>query len=247
MNISVIIPCYNEEDRLSPTLGKIAAFHQQYPDLLKEIIIVDDGSIDATLHMAEKWKHVLPLCIFSNEQNRGKGAALRTGVQAASGDYTLLFDADSATSIEELMKFTAELTRSSANILIGCRVPKNAVGVTVKMAPYRRFIGRVYHAMTIPLIPGIRDAACGFKLLETKKAKELFATQRINRFAYDIEILAAALHRNWRVVEVPVNWSAVPISKVNIIRDGIEMFLRVFQIYTWKILGKGIFQESSSR
>ena len=250
MQITVVIPCYNEAPRLPRTFQEITSFIKDQLGkqcVITEIIVVDDGSSDETIAISTEWLKALPITIAKHEKNLGKGAALRTGVTKATGDYILLFDADSATPISELPKLCDVMRNNSADIVIGCRNSHQSAGVTVKMSLHRKFIGRVYHALTTPLIPNIKDAACGFKLFRAGKAKKLFAFQQINRFAYDIEILSLALHLKWKIVEVPVNWNAIPISKVRIFRDGIEMLFKVIKLYTLKISKRGIFKNLETR
>lgn len=247
MRISVVVPCFNEAPRLPKTFREISEFSEKNNGkscVIAEIIVVDDGSTDATVQVAHEWAISLPIRIIRHERNFGKGRALRTGVMQSIGDCVLLFDADSATSISELPKFCDAMRAQGSDIVIGCRVPRHAANVTVRMSFYRKMIGRAYHTVTMLLIPGIADAACGFKLLRTQRAKELFAAQQIERFAYDIEILAAALYRQWKILEIPVNWNAVPISKVHVVRDGIEMLARIMQLYAWRILRRGVFSKT---
>ncbi len=241
MTIALVIPCFNEEPRLPRTLEHIESFMRGTPGLIPQIIIVDDGSTDRTSEIVESWRGRLPIEIARLPRNSGKGAALRAGVPLAKQDAVLLYDADAATPITELPRFCSALG-DGADIVIGSRL-RDGPGHTVRMQPHRRLIGRLYFWLTAPLIPGVHDAACGCKLLRRETARELFAAQHINRFAYDIEILSMAIARGKKVVEVPVSWTAVPISKVRLLRDGPEMFMRVLQLYGsrvwWWITSRG--------
>ncbi|MBI3619089.1 glycosyltransferase family 2 protein [Candidatus Peregrinibacteria bacterium] len=231
MDLSIVIPAYNEEERLSRTLNDIETFFAHPREMsLREIIVVDDGSDDETLSVAEAWRDRLPLQVLRLPVNRGKGAALRLGVAAARGDVLLLDDADGATPIEEIEKLRPILEQKEADIVIGSRVLRTAEH-PVRMRWHRRSIGRVYHAFYAPLIPGIADAACGFKLFRSDVAKDIFAKQTIDRFAYDIEIFSLAMRRGYRIREVPVQWTAVPGSKVRMLRDSWEMFWAVMGLH----------------
>lgn len=152
----------------------------------------------------------------------------------ASAELILLYDADGATPIEEVLRLFKALSSQNADIAIGSRVLRGAHS-EVQMTWHRRLIGRLYHILTAPLIPGIADAACGCKLFKAEIAKKLFSLQTINRYAYDIEILSLAHVRGHRIVEVPVYWRHIPVSKVRIFRDGFEMLWRVLGLYVRKI------------
>jgi dolichyl-phosphate beta-glucosyltransferase len=232
MQLSVVIPAYNEEARLPATFGHLESALRNSPSSpdVQEIIVVDDGSHDGTSALAERWAERLPIRTVRLPENRGKGAALRAGVLESKAPYALLYDADAATPFDEAQKLAEAMEKENADIAIGSRVLGRAPD-TVQMSLPRRIIGRIYHALTAPLIPGIRDAACGCKLFKTSVAKELFSRQKLDRFAYDVEILSLALARGYKVAEVPVAWREIPGSKVRILRDGPEMLVRVLQLY----------------
>lgn len=235
MKLTIVIPAYNEEHRLPDTLEKIQDFFQKEQSMeLFEVIVVDDGSTDRTSSVIRQWEDRLPISSVHFSQNKGKGAALRAGVQKARGEYILLYDADAATPIGEVLRLFEVLSSQNADIAIGSRVLRNEHS-EVDMEFHRRLIGRLYHVLTAPLIPGIADAACGCKLFKAEIAKKLFSLQTINRYVYDIEILSLAHVRGHRIVEVPVCWRHVPVSKVRLLRDGFEMLWRVFGLYVRKI------------
>lgn len=231
--LAIIIPAFNEEDRLGKTLDSIARAWKDslIPELtLSQVIIADDGSKDRTIAVAEEWKKVLPIEIVALPKNRGKGAAVRTGMQASRADLALIYDADGAAPIVEINKLYKEMKMKDADIAIGSRALERRQSL-VTMSWHRRIIGRIYHAICYALVPGLHDTACGCKLFTAEAVKELFALQRIDRFAFDVEILAIALRRGYKVVEVPLMWTAIPESKVRIIRDGIQMFSCVLPLY----------------
>ena len=230
-SISLIIPAYNEECRLPRTLQHLAGYVASADGLfIHEIIIVDDGSADRTSAVAASWQDRLPITVVRLAKNMGKGAALRAGILQASGDFVLLYDADASIFIEELDVLYRAMVFHRADIAIGSRVGKERDEM-VQMQRHRRIIGRTYHMLTCFLIPGIRDAACGFKLLKKDVAQRIFSEQTVNRFAYDVEILALALQQRCRICEVSIRWKSIPDSRVRIIRDGIEMSWQVMLLY----------------
>ena len=231
--LAIIIPAYNEEARLARTLQSIADAWTTGAITeieLKQVIVVDDGSTDHTFGIACEWKKSLPIHVVRFPRNRGKGAAVRAGVKQADAESILMFDADGAAPILEIRKLLPSILSGRADIAIGSRVFEGG-GSLVTMAPHRRFIGRAYHALCSSLVPGIRDTACGCKLFKADVAKHLFSLQTIDRFAFDVEVLALALRLHYRVVEVPLKWTAIPESKVRLFRDGIEMFWCLIRLY----------------
>lgn len=240
MGLSIVIPAYNEQDRLSRTLSHIQEAWRAEPlhsISLHEIIVVDDGSTDRTAAIAGEWASALPVKCMRLPQNAGKGAAVRVGMQAATGDFMLMYDADGATPAPEIAKLFDALRRDGSDIAIGSRVLKRETSL-VTMQWHRRVIGRAYHTLCSLLVPGIRDTACGCKLFSAAAAKRLFAAQRINRFAFDVEVLSLALHYGYRISEVPLAWTAVPESKVRLVRDGMQMFWCVVLLYARKVIGR---------
>jgi dolichyl-phosphate beta-glucosyltransferase len=239
MQLSIIIPAYNEEERLPRTLALLEAFFHG-PGVagrlrLREVIVVDDGSRDATSSVVRSWRGTIPLQLIRLERNRGKGAAARAGMLSARGDFCLLYDADAATPVTEIPKLAARLRRDDADLVIGSRVRGRKRNL-VSMQWHRRLIGSVYHWMCSALIPGIDDAACGAKLFTRRAVQDLFSRQRIDRFAFDIEVLSLAQRRGYTICEMPVRWEAVPGSKVNLVRDSLNMSWCVLKLYVRHVL-----------
>lgn len=234
--LSIIIPAFNEQARLGITLETIVAAKAELERAglsLTQLIVADDGSTDRTGEIALSFVDRLPVSIVRLEKNRGKGAAVRVGMKQSTADYALMYDADGATPITEVPKLFSELQKSQADIAIGSRVMNRATSL-VSMSWQRRLIGRVYHFFCRALVPGIQDTACGCKLYSRESATTLFSIQHVDRFAFDVEVLALALMHGYKVVEVPVAWTAVPESKVRIVRDGLQMLSCVVGLYLQK-------------
>jgi dolichyl-phosphate beta-glucosyltransferase len=233
--ISVIIPVYNEEKRLGNTLEKWQEFlAEQKPNYeILEIIIVDDGSTDKTLQIAESFINYLPTKTIKNANNLGKGNAVKTGVFVAQGDYIFIYDADAAVEPKELNKLF--FYTNEANIIIGSRTIK---GAKAKISFLRRIVGFCFHLYCLPLLGNIKDASCGAKLFKKDCAQKIFSLQKLNRFAFDIEILWLAKKLNYKIKEVGVDWKEIKGSKVKILKDAPEMFLKVLGLYKKAILYK---------
>jgi dolichyl-phosphate beta-glucosyltransferase len=227
--ISVVVPAYNEEARLAPTLDRIAAFFEGRREDW-ELIIVDDGSRDRTSAIGEAFAAAHPgrARVLRQPRNRGKGAAVRTGVLAARGDEVLFSDADLATPIEELERLR-EAIRAGADVAIGSRAIAGA-DIRVRQHPIRELMGRTFNLVVRALaIGGIKDSQCGFKLFRADAARDLFGRATVDGFAFDVEILVLARGR-WKVAEVPVVWRHIEASKVSPGVDAARMLWDVAKI-----------------
>ncbi|UYQ63485.1 dolichyl-phosphate beta-glucosyltransferase [Streptomyces peucetius] len=216
VDLSVVVPAYNEEARLRPTLDAICAYLRAEPDRWGEweLIVVDDGSTDATAKIAQEAASEEPrIQLVSSGTNRGKGSALRLGVLASYGRRVLITDADLATPVEELDRLEAELESGGA-AAIGSRAhPDAQIGVHQRRV--REWLGRMGNRLIRAVaVPGIRDTQCGFKLFDGDKARAAFADSRLDGWAIDVEVLRFFRCQRWSVTEVPVRWSHVAGSKV---------------------------------
>jgi len=230
MNISVVIPAYNEEKRIGKTLSLVRDYFAS-SGMEYEVIVVDDGSDDGTVREAER--SVLNaekrLSVISNGVNRGKGFSVRSGMNATSGDFVLFSDADMSTPIEEVDKLFSEV-KSGCDIAIGSR---NASGSDVRVHQpwYRETMGKVFNLCVKTLLfDGINDTQCGFKLFRGDVARELAGSLKIEGFCFDVEMLYMAKKRGYKVKEVGVRWENSPQSKVKVIRSSASMFLDLFKI-----------------
>lgn len=221
--ISVIIAAYNEEKRLPATVRKITRYLGHQGETF-EIIVVDDGSTDRTRDIANSLVATVPhLKVISYFPNRGKGYALRTGVLSSRGNRVLFTDADLSTPIEELASFIPALEKKQCDVVIGTRALE--LSRIIKRQPWwRQFMGRTFNRIVrLFVLDGFSDTQCGFKLFGGDVARRLFGEARIDRFAFDVEILALALKRNYRVMELPVTWINSPASTVHPVRDSMRM------------------------
>jgi dolichyl-phosphate beta-glucosyltransferase len=226
--LSVVIPAYNEEARIGPTLASVARWlDDQGEDY--EILVVDDGSRDGTVRVVHDAAatneriHVITL-----PRNRGKGAAVRAGVLASRGTEVLFSDADLSTPIDELPKLRERL-RDGYDVAIGSR-GLNGADIQVRQHPVRELMGRTFNLIVRSLlIGGIRDTQCGFKLFRGDVGRELFAASQVDGFAFDVEVLLLARERH-RIAEVPVVWRHVEQSKVSPGRDAARMFMDVLKL-----------------
>lgn len=226
--ISIIIGAYNEETRLPQTLEKIREYmHGRFDD--HEIIVVDDGSTDHTSQVVLDLAQTdSTLRVIRYELNRGKGYALRTGVLASKGDLVLVSDADLSTPIEELATLIPHIHEHS--IAIGSRALALSL-IIVKQSWWRQEMGKTFNRFVKLLVmDGISDTQCGFKLFAGDVARELFKEARIERFAYDVEILALARKRGYRIAEIPIKWHNDFASKVRPVRDSAKMLADLFKI-----------------
>jgi len=215
MYLSVIIPAYNEEKRLPKTLEEIDNYlrRQSYD---YEIVVVNDGSKDLTAEAVRGMSSVIKnLKLIDNKINQGKGAVVRQGMVEAKGEYRLFADADNSTSIDQIEKMWPEFEKGF-DIVIGSRDIKGAV-----LDPPQPFLRNVilgegfklYRKFIIGLWK-IQDTQCGFKAFSKKAAENIFPKCKINRFAFDPEILVVAKKLGYKIKEIPVYWKNDPESKV---------------------------------
>ncbi|GLI38910.1 glycosyltransferase family 2 protein [Geobacter hydrogenophilus] len=221
--ISIVIAAYNEETRIGGTLRRIRQYVTERR-LDCEIIVVDDGSGDGTAALVQRLAEEIPaLRVIRYEPNRGKGYALRTGVLASKGELVLVSDADLSTPIEELEVLWPHLSDNACQVAIGSRAL--ALSQILEKQPWwRRGMGKTFNKIVkLMIMDDFNDTQCGFKLFRGGVARTLFAEARIDRFAYDVEVLALAKKHGHRVAEVPIKWINSPGSKVHPVFDSLQM------------------------
>ncbi len=237
MYLSIIIPAYNEEKRLPKTLEAINDYlikqNYQY-----EILVVNDGSKDKTAEVVRGLTSVIQnLKLVDNKINQGKGAVVRQGMLEAKGEYRLFTDADNSTSIDQVEKMWPEFEKGF-DIVIGSRDAKGAV-LDPPQNFFRSFVGDAFRLLR-KIIVGlwkIEDSQCGFKCFTKEAAEQIFPKCKINRFAFDPEILLIAKKMGYKVKEIPVYWKNDPDSKVKF-KSMIKMGIDLLKIRWYLISGK---------
>ncbi|HEY2461722.1 MAG TPA: dolichyl-phosphate beta-glucosyltransferase [Candidatus Acidoferrum sp.] len=231
--LSIVIPAYNEEMRLGVTLSQIAAYIR-LSRRRTEVIVVDDGSQDRTVAVAESFGNDIGLLrVVRNGENRGKGFSVRHGMLEAAGEIVLFTDADLSAPIEEADKLLMAL--NSCDVAIGSRAMDRGL-ISVHESMFREFAGIIFNQIVrlILRLPFV-DTQCGFKAFRRERCVIIFEQQRIERFGFDPELLYLARRHGLRTKEIPVRWAHSPATKVNMLRDSVQMFLDVFVI-RWNAL-----------
>lgn len=225
--LSIIVPAYNEAARLPKTLPQIAGFVMAQPYDV-EVLIVNNNSSDDTRAIASEIAEEFPFMRVLDEPRQGKGAAVRTGMLAADGDYFFMADADLSMPIEEVNKFLPP-NLNGYDVAIGSREAPGAV--RYEEPEYRHLMGRVFNAIVKFLaVPGFQDTQAGFKCFRRLVALDLLANQTIDGWAFDVELLFIALKRNYCVVEVPIHWHYRQNSRISPLKDAVEMVREVLRI-----------------
>lgn len=220
--LSIVIPAYNEEVRIIPTIGAIAS-HVSDLGFPWELIIADDGSKDSTVKLTQELGFA-NLRVLIAEKNGGKGSAVRRGMLAARGKYVLFADADNSTPIEEVSKLIAKLDQEGFAVAVGSRAAEGAQ--ETKKSFFRQLLSDGLRLMVrYGLRIKVRDTQCGFKMYTQQAAKHLHSQQTIMGFSFDLEILYLAFKYGYRVAEVGVHWIDAPGSKVDAKKE-IKRFLR---------------------
>lgn len=228
-HLSIVIPAYNEEERLERSLPKIAAYLQE-GEVQAEILVVDDGSTDATSTIAAKAMSGLRGRVIRNDENHGKGYSVRRGCLEARGRWVLLTDADLSSPIEEHRKLAAAARDFDLDVVIGSRgLPDSQI--EVRQTPLREFMGKTFNFL-IRKMTGLsfRDTQCGFKLMDRERTRPLFERMVVDRFAFDVELLFLCQRFGLSAREVPVVWRNEPKSKVSIIGDPLNMLYDVARV-----------------
>jgi len=250
VDVSIVLPAYNEEVRLPKTLLSIINYFKKHPRTY-EVIVVDDGSKDGTARVVEEMSGIFPeVSLIRLPQNRGKGFAVRTGMLAAVGRRVLYNDADGASPIEEIERLDKALNQG-AQVAIGSRAMYSRE-TTIETNWHRKFMGRIFNGVVnILVLPGVADTQCGFKMFTKAAAQHIFSRQKAERFSFDVEILFLARKNDFKITEVPINWANVPGSKVNLFADSLQMFLDVVKFRLTDFMGgyetSGLVETSGSQ
>ena len=233
--LSIIIPAYNEESRLPRTLGQIFSFLENQ-DYSSEVMIVENGSSDRTLQLAQEFALQYPTLTVIHEEQRGKGNAVRSGILAAHGEYRFICDADLSMPIDEVSKFLPPVL-NDFDIAIGSREAPGAI--RYNEPPYRHLGGRAINlAIRLLILPGLNDTQCGFKCFRAEVAEDIFRKQTLMGWSFDIEILYFARRKHLRVKEIPIQWYFDADTKVNAVRDALHMIGDIFRIHINALRGQ---------
>lgn len=229
--LSIVIPAYNEENRLPKTLEQVLAFlsSQSYP---AEVIVADNASQDSTYDLAVEFARHLPANSpdfhVVREEKRGKGAAVRKGMQAATGEYRFMCDADLSMPITEVNRFLPPLL-SEFDIAIASREAPGAI--RFDEPSYRHRVGRIFNTqIRLLALPGLQDTQCGFKCFRAAVAEDLFQRQTITGWSFDVELLFIANQKGYKILEIPIPWYYNPESKVSVVKDSFQMGIDIFKI-----------------
>ena len=232
-SLSIIIPAYNEAKRLPASLVKVREYLSASPWEFAEVVVVDDGSTDDTVHVARD----AGVRVLQNPGNRGKGYSVKHGMLEAKGEWALFTDADLSTPIGEIEKLWSALVDESAQVAVGSRaVDRSLVGVHQPWL--REAVGRVFNA-AMRLVTGLpfKDTQCGFKLFQTSAGREVFSRQQLDGFGFDVEVLFIAKQLGFRSLEVPVRWDNVEGTKVSLLL-GFAAFLDLLKVRRNALQGK---------
>lgn len=237
--ISIVLPAYNEAKNIFATVASIADYFDA-KQVSYEIIVVDDGSNDTTASIVEKIaRKNSRVALVQHQKNRGKGAAVKTGVLAANGDIIVFLDSDGSTPVQELKKFFPYI-ENGYDVVIGSRYIK-ASAIIIKQPWARIAIGRLGNfIIQLLLLPGIVDTQCGCKMFTRKSARHIFSRQRVEGWGFDMEALAIAKKQGLRIKEVPVSWydAANRASRFRPLKDVANTLGELLFIKTNLVLGR---------
>lgn len=237
LDLSIVVPAYNEELRLPATLERLAEYLPTLR-LQTEVLIVDDGSRDRTAAVAKTFaKKISGLRVLSNGTNRGKGYSVRHGMLEAAGELVLFTDADLSAPIEESDKLIGAL-KNGYDVAIGSRALNRSL-ISTHESPFREFAGIIFNKIVrvVLWLPFV-DTQCGFKAFRRERCRTIFELQRIEGFGFDPELLYLARHYGLRAIEIPVRWGHSPDTKVSMLRDSVKMFVDIFVIRWNALAGK---------
>jgi glycosyltransferase involved in cell wall biosynthesis len=234
--LSIVIPAYNEEARLGRALEILTASEWVRRNE-GEIMVVDDGSTDATAAIAQMYANCHPsIRLLRNQINFGKGHSVRRGFLEAHGDVVVFTDVDMSAPITEAEKLLRELRRGT-DIALGSRAVDRA-NTLVKRGKFRALLAYIFRALSLAILGlPFKDTQCGLKAFRRVRTRLLFEQQRIERYAFDTELLFLAKKRGLRVVEIGVNWQHDPHSKICFLSDGSRMLFDLLRVRWWWLTG----------
>lgn len=230
-SLSIIIPAFREVERLPRSLSRLCEFFDEHPYSV-EIIAVVEKSRDGTLEAARKQAdNDSRITVIGNDEQKGKGFAVRCGMLRADADFVFFMDADLSTSLEEIPRFIERFGQlPQVGIIIGSRaLPQSTL--TVPQSWLRRSMGAIFNHMARMLgVAETKDTQCGFKAFRKEAAREIFSRQKLDGFAFDVEILLLAKALGYSVDVLPINWENSADSRVNIATDSLRMFIDLLRV-----------------
>ena len=233
--LSIIIPAYNEATRLPASLEKIHAFLQNQP-YSAEIVVVENGSTDDTFELAKSLQTSIDNLTVIHEDRRGKGWAVRRGMQVSRGQYRFFCDADLSMPIEEISRFLPPCLEDTP-VAIASREAPGAV--RYDEPEYRHIIGRVFNwIVRLLLLPGLQDTQCGFKCFRADVVEKVFPLVTNSGWTFDVEALFIARRMGYAITEIPIPWYYNPHSNVSVLRDSLQMGTDLLKIRWNAVLGK---------
>jgi dolichyl-phosphate beta-glucosyltransferase len=237
LELSVVIPAYNEAARIADPLRRVGAYlHAHHPR--SELVLADDGSTDGTAGVVETLSRELgvPVRVLPNDTNRGKGHAVRRGMLAARGALVLMTDADLSTPIDELARLSAAI-EAGADVAIGSRKMAGA-HIEQRQPALREAMGRVFTMLTRVFVVNVSDVTCGFKLFRRDAAHAVFARVTLDDWSFDAEALYLTRRLGFRLVEVPVRWRDAAGTKVRRGRDAVQSAIGLARIVMNRARGR---------
>lgn len=228
-SLTIVVPAYNESQRIGATLDHMLAWLDLHAPTAR-IVVVDDGSRDDTTAVVQRRADSEPrLQVERLPINRGKGAAVRHGVELARTEWVLFSDADLSTPIGELLKLRQAIA-DGADVAIASRDRPDS-DITRHQPAYREAMGRTFNTLVQAMaLPGFSDTQCGFKLFSAEAAKRCFGRMTIERFAFDVEVLYIARKLGYRITEVGVRWINDERTTVSPVRDASKMLVDIAKI-----------------
>ena len=235
IKLSVVLPAFNEERRIGSTLDGIHNYLRAQ-NFEFEIVLVDDGSRDDTVQIAESWAHDTDVLRILKLPHRGKGFAVKEGMLRARGNLRLMCDVDMSMPVEYIERFVDKMSEGY-DVVIGSREVDGSVIIGEPL--HRHMMGRIFNQyVRMMLISDFRDTQCGFKCFTDEAADKLFRLQRIKGWGFDVEILIAARAQNMKVLEMPLEWHHDPDTKVRLFSSALEMIKDMLMIKYRSLMGR---------
>lgn len=225
--LSIVIPAHNEEHRLPPALEKIDQFLKTQ-SFDAEVIVVENGSSDRTLAVAQDYATRLPYVRPLTVDTRGKGLAVKAGMLAARGEFRFICDTDLSMPIEDIVKFLPPTT-TGFDVMIATREGPGAR--RIGEPAYRHLMGRINNLIIkVMAVRQFEDTQCGFKMFTRAAAEDLFEVQRMSGIGFDVELIFIALRRDYKIKEVPITWYFDSDSRMLLVKDSLRMLQEIWQI-----------------